>query len=355
MRKALTYLLLLALPLSGVCKPVGFSSSRLEAIAAAAGLSLPGQPAGNRALYSIACQGRTVPVAVEYENGEVAHIGLDLFPDDVKKENTLVCRFVERYLLESLLNGRSGNWDSEPMYGRVVTQGDVFALFRQKPEGRAVRIEMDGEGTGSVAFAAGSDPLFSIRFPAEIQLLTGESKDELEKAFLRKVTSERKAKKREIPRGLKRVDRDLYVAEGGFFEIEEAQNSAFFRKKGLAYAPLCESSRPIESIMTLLTGYVRKKDYAVRATFHQYGFAQTEKTVPLDNLIDCCLEEGCIPYVGIESGGEKPVVATLFMVNRALGYSHTFQFTVDPDILDQTAGVLDAKAHLYTPFYPKKK
>ena len=42
------------------------------------------------------------------------------------------------------------------------------------------------------------------------------------------------------------------------------------------------------------------------------------------------------------------------MVNRALGYSHTFQFSVNPEILDKTAGMLSAKAHLYTPFYPKK-
>ena len=354
MRKALTYLLLLALPLTCVGRPVGFSSSRLAAIASAAGLSLPERPTGKRVVFSVACQGRSVPVTVEYDSGEVAHIGLDLFGADVKKENALVCNFVERYLLESLLDHRTGSWNTEPMYGRVVTQGDIFPVLRLKPEDRSVSISLDGEGTGSVEITAGSGPLFSIRFPAEIQLLSGQDKEELEKAFLRKMTGDRKNKKREVPRGLKRVDRDIYVAENGFFEIEAAQNSAFFRKKGLLYVPLCESSHPTESILTLLTGYNRKKDYAVRTTVHQYGFVNTELTVPLDNLIDCCLEEGCVPYVGIESQTDESVVASLFMVNRALGYSHTFQFSVNPEILDKTAGMLSAKAHLYTPFYPKK-
>ena len=355
MRKALTYLLLLALPLTCAGRPVGFSSNRLAAIAAAAGLSLPERPAGKRMVFPVACQGRNVPVAVEFDSGEVVHIGLDLLGEDVRKNNALVCNFVERYLLESLLDNRSGKWSTEPMYGRVVTQGDIFPVLRLKPEERSVSIAMDGEGTGSVSIAAGSDPLFSIRFPAEIQLLSGQDKEELEKAFLRKMTEDRKFRKREVPRGLKRVDRDLYVAENGFYEIEEAQNSAFFRKKGLQYVPLCESSHPTESILTLLTGYNRKKDYAVRATVHQYGFVNTELTVPLDNLIETCLAEGCIPYVGIESQTDESLVATLFMVNRPLGYSHTFQFTVNPEILDKTAGVLGAKAHLYTPFYPKKK
>ena len=172
--------------------------------------------------------------------------------------------------------------------------------------------------------------------------------------FIRNVTAERKIKKREVPGNLKRVDRDLYVSENGFYEIEPAQNTAFFRKKGFSYVPLCESALPVESVMTLLTGFIRKKDYSVQAAFHQYGFKTTEMAVPLENMINCCLEEGCTPYVGIESKERDAVVATLFMVNRTFGYAHTFRFTLNTEILERAAGVLQARAYLYTPLYPKK-
>lgn len=355
MRKTLTYILLLLIPFTGMGRPAGFSTRRLAAIASAAALAIPDNPTGKRAVVSVICQGRRLPVVVEYEAGTIVHIGLDLFGESVKAENVLVYNFVERYLLESLLDSRSARWDNTPAYGRVITQGDLFSILQQGLESSSVHLSIDGEGMGSVEITPDSGlPAFSVRFPTEIQLLTGEKKDELEKDFIRKVTGERKVRKKEIPRNLKRVDRDLYVAENGFFEIAAAQNSAFFRKKGLSFQPVCESSLPVESVMTLLTGYNRKKDYAVRTLFHQYGYQTVEKTIPLDDLIECCLEDGCIPYVGIESRNEETLVATLFMVNRPFGYSHTFQFTVSPAVFDKPAGILSARAYLYTPHYPKK-
>jgi len=215
MRKTLTYLLLLTLPFTCMGRPVGFASSRLAAIAEAAELVFPDGRNGKRDVLTVTCQGREVPVVVEYASGEVVHIGLDLFGDDIKQENILICNFVERYMLETLLDGPSLHREGNSA-GRVVTQGDVFDILQEKLEKRSVQILLDGEGKGCVVFTQDSgEPLFSIRFPAEIQLLSGKKKDELETAFLRSMSAERKIPKREIPRNLKRVDRDLYVSENG--------------------------------------------------------------------------------------------------------------------------------------------
>lgn len=355
MRKALTYFLLLALPFASQGQPSGFISGRLADIAAVAGIS-PAESAGvKRAVYTRAFQGRSVPVVVAYDAGKVVHIGLDLFSEDVRQENLLVCDFVERYLLESVLDDKSMHWDNDPAYAAVATQGDLYGLLQQGAGNVPVHFLNDGRGTGGVLFGENPErPVFSIRYPSEIQLLSGASKDELEKEFLRQVSADRRVARREIPGNLKRVDRDLYVSENGFYEIAAAQNTAFFRKKGLFFQPVCESSLPVESLMTLLTGYIRKKDYSARVSFHQYGYHNTEVTVPLERLIDCCLAEGCTPYVGIESQKDDSVVATLFLVNAPLGYAHTFQFTVNPAVLDRTDGVLKARGYLYTPLYSKK-
>ena len=355
MRKTLIFVLLLALPLTGTARRAVFSSGRLASIAQAAGLYLPGDPAGNSLLFSVVCQGRNVPVVVEYGYGEVTHIGLDIFGEEMKGDKPLVYDFVERHMLETLLGSGSGDWDSEPMYGRVVVKGDIFRVLQMKRESRTVSLAVGDDGEGHVEIATESGyPVFSIRFPSEVQLLTGARKDELEKAFIRKVAVERKVGKREIPRILKRTQRDLYVSENGFFGIEAAQNTAFFRRKAFSYVPVCESSLPKESVMTILSGYGRGKDYSVQMKIHQYGFNDREINIPLDYLIDFCLNEGCAPYVGIESESGGTVVATLFMVNHSLAYCHTVRFTLDTDILDHTAGILYARAHLYTPLNPKK-
>lgn len=355
MCKALTYVLLLVLPFSGMGRPLGFSSGRLAAIAAALGLALPENPSGRYDVFPVSCQGRTLPVVVEYDAGTVTHIGLDIFGDSFKVENRLVCDFVERYLLESLLENRPVPGEYDSPFGKVVTMGDLFSVLETGKDARTFSISMDGDGAGCVVLTPDSGlPPFSVIFPTDIRLLTGEKKDELEKGFLQALTAGGKVVKREIPGNLKRVERELYVSENGFYEIEASQNSAFFRRKGLSFQPLCESSRPVESVMTLLTGHIRKKDYSVRATFHQYGFVRTELSVSLERLIGRCLDEGCVPYVGIESNDGESVVATLFMVNAPLGYAHTFHFTVNTALLDSTAGVLQARAYLYTPLNHRK-
>lgn len=151
------------------------------------------------------------------------------------------------------------------------------------------------------------------------------------------------------PGDLQRVDRNLYVMQGGWYEDRAVQNTAFFRREHRSWMPVCSSEAPTESVITLLTGYAGQKDYTVHLLQHRYNFVTVETEMPLSHLLEYCISNGYTPYVGIESKEDDTIKATLFMVNPEAGFCHTFHFSILKSLLDEDTGVFNAEAYTYTP------
>lgn len=170
-----------------------------------------------------------------------------------------------------------------------------------------------------------------------------------ENFFWEELHSFKSTRERTCPNNLQRISQFLYVSENGWFEVEAIRNTAFFKRVNNTYRPVCEAALPTESVMTLLTGYTAHKQYNIHLIQHRYGFTKVETDVPLSQLLDFCLDAGCLPYVGIVSAEGEEVMATLFMVNPDEGYCHTFRFTIEKALLDKDAGFLQAEAYTFTP------
>ena len=153
-----------------------------------------------------------------------------------------------------------------------------------------------------------------------------------------------------VPDNLQRIHKNLYVSDFGYYKAESVRAVSYFRKTSGQYKPIRERSSPVESIVTLLSGYTGTSHYTVSLKQHCYNYQTIEVEVPLNQLLAFCIVEcGFVPYVGIESEEGKYVTATLFLVNKQLGYSHTFMFRIDPAILEHEEGLLPAEAYTFTP------
>jgi len=179
--------------------------------------------------------------------------------------------------------------------------------------------------------------------------LKEKDKAELEQAFWDGLMVYRPKGKNLRPDNLQRIDKDLYVSENGFYETESVQNTAFFKKALFSWIPVCESTYPSESVMTLLTGHTGKKDYTIHLLQHRYRFGTAETDIPLALLLEYCIGMGCTPYVGIETIEGDRISAVLFMVNDDKGYCHTFRFFIEKALLDMTEGAFLAEAYTFTP------
>ena len=180
-------------------------------------------------------------------------------------------------------------------------------------------------------------------------------KTELEKHFMDGLAAYSPGKPLKTPSNLARIDKSLYVSDNGFYETEAVRNRSYFQKDYFLYRPVCDASLPVESVMTLLCGYTDKTNFSVHLTQHCYSHATVEVDVALSQLLGFCMEEGFLPFVGIESSDTELVVATLFLVNTQLGYSHTFQFKIDPLLLDEKEGYFTAEGYTFTPIHNLKQ
>lgn len=158
-----------------------------------------------------------------------------------------------------------------------------------------------------------------------------------------------------IPTNLKKVKANLFISENGWYETESVQNSSFFKRTATGMIPVCESSSPIESVITLLCAYVGDKHYMVDLTQIKYGYQSVRGELALEQLLSYCINMGCKPYVGIESIVDDSITASMFMVNHPQGYCHTFKFEIDKKLLDQNSGTFSATAYTYTPIHNLSK
>ena len=157
---------------------------------------------------------------------------------------------------------------------------------------------------------------------------------------------------RPIPENMQRIGKNLYVSDNGSYEVESVREVSFFRRIKGEWIPVREREFPRESIITLLSGYTGDSRYTVYLRQHRYGYAMEEVEVPLNKLLAFCIIDcGFVPYVGIESIDDTKALATLFLVNRELGYSHTMLFTINLDMIDSGEGMFDAEAYTFTPIY----
>lgn len=184
-----------------------------------------------------------------------------------------------------------------------------------------------------------------------LSLLVPQEKDKtvLEKHFMDGLAAHVPETRESIPTNLTRIDQNLYVSDNGFYETEAVRNSSYFHREALSFKSVCESALSVESVMTLLSGYTDKTNYVIHLTQYCYNHSTVEVDVPLSQLLGFCMSEGFVPYVGIESPGPDIIVATLFLVNQQLGFCHTFQFMIDPNLLDQREGFFSASGYTYTP------
>lgn len=350
MYKAVAILSLLLFSHSTYSQRLCFSSDRLHTLFVQCGLNVQDYQGKEKDNITM-LQGGAFPLVVECTSTCVSHIGIDLFHPLIREENPLIYRFVERYLLEITMLP-PGYYAAERMKkDGVVINGDVCDVLKiSKQDMVVIYKELDAQGKVTI-LDADKKSIFAIHFPLVFDFISGMDKQEADESFIKELEAYNPIDKEEdalTPR-LSRVGKRLYASENGYYESEAVQNTAFYIRSKGCYRPVCNSAYPAESIMTLLTGHVIDRDYRVQLLQHKYGYATSEASIPLINLIGFCIGQGCTPYVGIESIDDKTVKASLFMVNSSLGYVHTFSFDIPKKLLDSKNGILNASVYTYTP------
>lgn len=295
-------------------------------------------------------------VAMREDDGVVDHIGIRLFDDELKQDQYgYIYEFPERYLLEILAEKDSEALEVKMTHDSVkLVTGNLDSIsdIQKKGEAFSVTVTSDFKYRYSWSDASGSE-IFAMTAPAQCELMLGRNKIELEERF--RLMASRSV----FPEGFYplspvaeplRLNRDVYVDKRGEYMTELMRGDVYYKKDGKEYKLLSDSRHPYETLcnMLIVPDAFADRDYVAEVTLNGYGFEKRNFRCPLRRLMNICLWEGCVPYVGLEEESGDKIVVTLVMVNESLGYNHTLKVEVSPEILSGRKGVVKITANVYT-------
>ena len=279
-------------------------------------------------------------VVVTVKGNTVTHIGLRLFAEDTRKlDNTPVFDFLERYFLQlkyppTLITAQKMISDDQFQFmkGSLKTVDDIQTTdgfgFNYDKRQYVATWNRDGQ------------PLLSVSFPVEYELISGENKIEAENNLLADI------KRTEIKDVTTKTAHEPYYINKNF-------SSRLYYQKG----ELVSSERhPAETAANMLLSLKAKGQYALKVTQVSYGFKKTVFDVPLRQWIAFCQNNGCHLYVGIEKMGDKGEInAVVLAVNEAENYNHVLTVTIPQEAIHDQKANLEARLYPYVPTHNVKQ
>lgn len=337
-----------------VCSPVWgtgyYATARLRAMASL--LSLPGIDTLSTGTHThFAYKSRPLVVRVNVW-GEVEHIGLRLFTEEMKTGASLpVYDFLERYLLErDLLKGT----DEEIRLGfdNIVCETGSFADALRLDSTQTFNIAYQLFSGYRASWSEKGKELLALAFEADYQLLSGCNLIELENNYLRDMQKFRsdayssfKYESVSFPKtGM------FYIKKGASFLIESIRNDLYFQKDEEQGWKLVNSPRkPYQSIANLFLTKETSENYGLSITLDMYGYKEAKDTIWLNDWLDMCEWEECTPYFGMKAKTDSTYTGTLFMVNEACGFIHMLSVVVPIDTMEKQEGLIVGRLFVYIP------
>lgn len=298
-------------------------------------------------------------VIVRTKNNRVNHIGYCIFtPEQRSSMQSPVFDFLERYVLTLDLPLKR----VKPINNQLAEDGISFSggeissmphLYNDSTLNLSVSLIEDKKY--NVSWEKDNIPTFSIEFPASYDLLHGTEMSENERRLAEDLKSapkiEYKSKQVAKEQLLPNFFINYYILPGESYYLDNLNSNKYYKQDSVngGYSLIFNPHYPIESISNLFTSGEINCDYKVDVTLKQYGFKQTQFTIPVNNFISYFFEQGCKAFFGLKEYTDKKIVGLLIMLNRAEGYCHTIRITADTDILDDSTGNFKARIVSYIP------
>ena len=292
---------------------------------------------------------RNHPIVVRVaQNGQVEHIGLRLFPDELRKmQPSPIYDFLERNLLE-----RNLKHPGDSLH-HVLTHEHVTFLKGNA----ATALALDGSETFCseqlqlrsyrVKWQKQGRDLLSMTFDMDWQLLSGCNAPQLESIYLRRLQDYSPLDTMDCLSMENSVDT---------FFTKKMRHELFWEDDGHGAMCLVDSpSKPTATLYNMMLAPRFCRPVQLDLTFDRYGYATDLLSLPLRHWLLMSLEEGCQSYFGIKKKDRHEYHGTLLQVNRSGGYAHLLSVTIPNDVLEQSDNRIHGRLYVYVPLHNVSK
>ena len=297
------------------------------------------------------------------EKNEISHLGVSLFSAESKGLiNKDVCDFIERIMLDFLLNQQQGalqrkldeykiTLTTTNLQGRqsvknlsalLNTMKDPVSFILQRSEKEYFAVWKFENGTG-----------LEMNFPANRELIFGTNKKEAE--F---VLNSELSKKNCLTDSVLRYpfetqmymlkSEDLFVKEDNYFVLKELNNQQVFRQdKNKNFVLLFDKNFPEMSLKNLLLTPQMQSNLKLRIKHRMYGGFTPEFEIKLTDFT-CFFKDQTKSYCFVEQENGK-LSAHLVIHSQQYNYIHLLLITCDLQEIFKENGVLKAEFYTHIP------
>lgn len=328
-----------------------FATQRLQSIAQCLALSGLDQ-LNNQTSYDYQYRDKKLAIRAN-RYGEIEHIGLALFPEDITRQNpSPIYDFLERDLLERQLPNLEGELQhklkNEHLVFAVGSANTVLA-FDGSEQFSEERVDLKQY---RVTWTRDGRELLKISFDMDIEMLSGCNAIELEEQFLRRL-------KRHQPVGLFGSINSFpelgntFVAQGDSFLIREMRNDLYFERDSNGWHLSDNPEMASKMLPNLMLSMQFEASPILNLTIDKYGYSTDKTTIGYKSLLSMAIEDGCTPYFGIkERKTDGAYTGTLMLVNRRGGYVHMLSTIIPAETMTNKGnGAIAGRLYVYIPMH----
>ncbi len=292
---------------------------------------------------------------------QISMLGLNLFPEpDTRGKYGDACLFVENTLLHLLL------LEQTPAVSKEIQGREITLLLNDQPvktekyqipfseiiKSKKLSLNLE-DNNFVVSWNLLSGGRLAMQFPADLNLMKGMDKGELEADLLCRIKifamSDIIISQNQNYRGDQKIQSGLYIQKGIHFENDDFRSDIYLSKKNeKEYLPVFSPKYPVESFSNLFLCNLQST-VDVDLTMELYGNKKEKQSLKLKKL-QAFLSENTDTYFGLQSLSGNQLKATLVYYDPTYRYIHMMIVEMDKSELFKTEEKnMRASLYMYIP------
>ena len=298
------------------------------------------------------------------QKNEIEHLGVSLFSPETKEMiNAPVCNFIERIMLELLLQKLPADIQSKLREYKISLQRNgveygknyFTSLSRLLDDIQyPTRFSIHKDSAYTAVWEFGNNELFSMSFPASRELIFGMDKKESDKNIGESFASDDDCTFTSVSDNvsaseLSRLEgTDLYVRKGNVFLIDPINSDTYYQRSDGIYQLVFDADYPAHSLANL---FIRKQfgnNLSLKITHRMYGSFTPEFTIPLNKFL-CLFDAGFSTYCVLHRAEPGKIRVSVVLHNRDFNYIHLLRIQTTVEQLFTKGGILTADFYTNIP------
>jgi len=297
---------------------------------------------------------------------EIDHLGISLFSPETKKLiNVPVCNFIERMMLELLLQKTSGDIRIKLREYEISLQkdGDEYGKGKFLSLGAVLdniknptQFSLSKDSGFTAFWKFGANETLKISFPVSRELVFGTDKKESDENVGEMLLNDdckkviNPIRPESIPENeLTSVKgTDYYTRKGIILMISEINTNTYYQRSDKFYVPLFTPDYPRESLANVLLTKHIDNSMILKITHRMYGNFTPEITIPLNRFI-CLFDNEFTTYCLLHQTSAGKINVSVILYNPNYNYIHLLRITANPKQLFIKNGILTADFYTNIP------